>query len=313
MSTSVIPDELREYFDDPLVTDVLINDGTDVWIERDGALRRVATIPARSVDVAIERLLAPLGRRLDRLSPMVDARLSDGTRVCAVVPPVSIRGVTVAFRKFRDHVFTLDDFTDERTASTIAARLSRGRGNVLVTGATGSGKTSLLAALASASPPDRRLVVLEDTSELVIDHPHVVRLETRSASADGRGEVTLCDLVRTSLRLRPDRLIVGEVRGVEAFALAQALNTGHSECLATVHASSALEGLRRLDLLVLQGALGWDIADARSTVNTAFDMVIHLERDLRGRRRVAHAGTVHDDCRRLDIFVDHAAPLAGRA
>lgn len=304
MSAGVIPDELREYFDDPLVTDVLINEGTDVWIEREGTLRRVTTIAPRSVDVVIERLLAPLGRRLDRLSPMVDARLSDGTRVCAVVPPVSIRGTTVAFRKFRDRVFTLDDFTDERTAATIAARLSRGRGNVLITGATGSGKTSLLAAIASASPSHRRLVVLEDTAELVIDHPHVVRLETRDASADGRGEVTLHDLVRTSLRLRPDRLIVGEVRGTEAFALVQALNTGHSECLATVHASSALEGLHRLDLLVLQGAHGWDIAEARRTVNAAFDMVIHLERDHLGHRRVAQAGVVRDDATRLELFVD---------
>lgn len=304
MSAGVIPDELREYFDDPLVTDVLINEGTDVWIEREGTLRRVTTIAPRSVDVVIERLLAPLGRRLDRLSPMVDARLSDGTRVCAVVPPVSIRGTTVAFRKFRDRVFTLDDFTDERTAATIAARLSRGRGNVLITGATGSGKTSLLAAIASASPSHRRLVVLEDTAELVIDHPHVVRLETRDASADGRGEVTLHDLVRTSLRLRPDRLIVGEVRGTEAFALVQALNTGHSECLATVHASSALEGLHRLDLLVLQGAHGWDIAEARRTVNAAFDMVIHLERDHLGHRRVAQAGVVRDDATRLELFID---------
>jgi len=304
VSAGVIPDELREYFDDPLVTDVLINEGTDVWIEREGTLRRVTTIAPRSVDVVIERLLAPLGRRLDRLSPMVDARLSDGTRVCAVVPPVSIRGTTVAFRKFRDRVFTLDDFTDERTAATIAARLSRGRGNVLITGATGSGKTSLLAAIASASPSHRRLVVLEDTAELVIDHPHVVRLETRDASADGRGEVTLHDLVRTSLRLRPDRLIVGEVRGTEAFALVQALNTGHSECLATVHASSALEGLHRLDLLVLQGAHGWDIAEARRTVNAAFDMVIHLERDHLGHRRVAQAGVVRDDATRLELFID---------
>ena len=304
MSTGVIPDELREYFDDPLVTDVLINDGTEVWVEREGTLRQVTTIAPRSVDVVIERLLAPLGRRLDRLSPMVDARLSDGTRVCAVVPPVSIRGTTVAFRKFRDRVFTLDDFTDERTAATIAARLSRGRGNVLITGATGSGKTSLLAAIASASPSHQRLVVLEDTAELVIDHPHVVRLETREASADGRGAVTLHDLVRTSLRLRPDRLIVGEVRGTEAFALVQALNTGHSECLATVHASSALEGLHRLDLLVLQGAHGWDILEARRTVNAAFDMVIHLERDHVGHRRVTQAGVLRDGTTRLDLFVD---------
>ena len=306
MSAGVIPDELREYFDDPRVTDVLINEGTEVWIERDGSLHHVSSIAPRSVDVVIERLLAPLGRRLDRLSPMVDARLADGTRVCAVVPPVSIRGTTVAFRKFGRRVFTLDDFTDERTAAAIASRLGRGRGNVLVTGATGSGKTSLLAAIASASPPDRRLVVLEDTAELVIDHPHVVRLETRDASADGRGRVTLDDLVRTSLRLRPDRLIVGEVRGTEAFALVQALNTGHSECLATVHAASALEGLHRLDLLVLQGAHGWDIAEARRTVDAAFDMVIHLARDHHGRRRVLQAGIVGDGGTRLRLFVDHS-------
>ena len=311
MTSTVIPDELRRYFDDPLVTDVLINGGSEVWIERDGTLSRVSAISPRTVDIAVERLLAPLGRRLDRLSPMVDARLADGTRVCAVIPPVSIAGTTVAFRKFRDRVFTIDDFTDERSAAAISARLARCRGNVLITGATGSGKTSLLAAIASASPADRRLVVLEDTSELVIDHPHVVRLETRSASADGRGEVTLDDLVRTSLRLRPDRLIIGEVRGPEALALVQAMNTGHSECLATIHAASALDGLGRLDLLTLRAVGGWSLDDVRHAVNRAFDMVIHVVRDDDGRRRIAEAGLVDDSPtdpnHRLRLFVGHGA------
>ena len=309
MSTAIIPDELREYFDDPAITDVLVNEGTDVWVERDGRLQQVATISPRSVDLTVERILAPLGRRLDRLSPMVDARLADGTRMCAVIPPVSIRGTTVAFRKFRSHVFTLDDFTSERHASEISARLSRFRGNVLITGATGSGKTSLLAALASASPPDHRLVVLEDTAELVIDHPHVVRLETRASSADGRGEITLHDLVRTSLRLRPDRLIIGEVRGGEALALVQAMNTGHSGCLATLHANSAADGMRRLDLLTTQAANGWSIDDARQTVDGAFDMVIHLARDPEGRRVVDEAAIVNNraGAARLELFITNGA------
>ena len=309
MSAGVIPAELREYFDDPTVTDVLVNEGTEVWVERDGHLERVATVPPRSIDIAVERILAPLGRRLDRLSPMVDARLADGTRMCAVIPPVSIHGTTVAFRKFRQHVFTLDDFTTERHAANISARLSRSRGNVLITGATGSGKTSLLAALASASAPDHRLVVLEDTSELVIDHPHVVRLETRAASADGRGEITLHDLVRTSMRLRPDRLIIGEVRGSEALALVQAMNTGHSGCLATLHATSALDALRRLDLLTLQAADGWTLNDARHTVDRAFDMVIHLARDADGKRVIDEAASVNNlrGAARLDWFVRNGA------
>lgn len=309
MSMAVIPVELREYFDDPTVTDVLVNEGTDVWVERDGRLQRVATVPPRSVDLAVERILAPLGRRLDRLSPMVDARLADGTRMCAVIPPISVHGTTVAFRKFRNHVFTIDDFTSERHASDISARLSRCRGNVLITGATGSGKTSLLAALASASAPDHRLVVLEDTAELMIDHPHVVRLETRVPSADGRGEVTLHDLVRTSLRLRPDRLIIGEVRGGEALALVQALNTGHSGCLATLHANSAANGMHRLDLLTMQAANGWSIDDARHTVDGAFDMVIHLARDPEGRRVIDEAAVVNNraGAARLDWFIRDGA------
>ena len=303
MTPGSVPEELRPYFDDPLVTDVLINAGTEVWVERDGELHRVSRIAPRAVDVAVERMLAPLGRRLDRLSPMVDARLPDGTRVCAVIPPVSMAGTTVAFRKFRERVFTIDDFTEERAAADISARLSRSRGNVLITGATGSGKTSLLAALASASPPDRRLVVLEDTAELVIDHPHVVRLETRPASADGRGAVSLDDLVRTSLRLRPDRLIIGEVRGSEALALVQAMNTGHSACLATIHATSAIDGLERLDLLALGAMGGWGLPDARRAVSRAFDMVIHVARDESGRRHVSEAGMVDESSRRLQMFI----------
>ncbi len=302
MKLQLLPPQLNEYFSDPTVTDILINNATEVWVERSGVLIRVDDLQPGQIDIAVERILTPLGRRLDRLSPIVDARLPDGTRLCAVIHPIAVHGTTAAFRLFRQQTFPLTDFCDDFHTYEIhelLRELALSEHNILITGATGSGKSCLVSSLISPdeerAPTNERIIVIEDTHELVISHPHTVRLESRTATAEGRGQVSLDDLLRSALRLRPDRLIVGEVRGVEALTLVQAMNTGHSRCLATLHANSALDGLHRLDLLTMQAAPGWTLQDARHTVNSAIDIVIHMSRRPYGKRCVTHIAKVEPD------------------
>ena len=290
-----LPFAIRHFWDDPLVTDVLVNDETQVWIERAGRLERTQDLRPGEISSALKNLLAPLGRRLDRLSPMVDARLADGTRICAVIDPVVASGTCVAFRIFRRTSFAIDDFRPTHATSdwaTLEELLRTSDANIVITGPTGSGKSALLGAIAATSHREGRLVVLEDTRELVIDHPNAVRLEARDPTHEGRGEIGLDDLLRTALRLRPDRLIVGEVRGPEALTLIQALNTGHRRCLATLHANAAIDGLHRLDLLTMSGATGWTLEDARSLVDAAVGYVVHMERGEQGRRTVSHVARI---------------------
>lgn len=301
MRSQLLPPQLNEYFNDPTVTDILVNNATDVWVERSGQLVRGDDLQPGQIDIAIERILTPLGRRLDRLSPIVDARLPDGTRLCAVIHPIAVHGTTAAFRLFRQQTFPLIDFCDDSEHSLHEAltELAQSRHNILITGATGSGKSCLISSLISHDAEHQelsdRIIVIEDTHELVISHPHTVRLESRVATAEGRGQVSLDDLLRSALRLRPDRLIVGEVRGVEALTLVQAMNTGHSRCLATLHANSALDGLHRLDLLTMQAAPGWTLQDARHMVNSAIHIVIHMSRRPYGKRCVAHIAKIVPD------------------
>lgn len=291
----LLPYELRRHFDDPSVTDVLVNMGRHVWVERNGALERHDDVHPRDLNDCLQRILVPLGRRLDLLSPVVDARLPDGTRLCAVLEPIAVGGTCVALRLFRPHAFDLEDFAPDPRPdvwSEVTHRLIRSPANILVTGATGSGKSSLVATLASASTASERIVIIEDTHELVIDHDHCVRLESRQATSEGRGLVNLDDLLRAALRLRPDRIVVGEVRGCEALTLVQAMSTGHRRCLATVHANSALEGLDRLDVLTMQAASGWTLEDARHLVDSALDLVVHTHRTTNGRRVIAHVASI---------------------
>lgn len=301
MRSQLLPPQLSEHFSDANVTDVLVNNSTEVWVERSGALVRVDDLEPGQIEIALERILTPLGRRLDRLSPIVDARLPDGTRVCAVIHPIAVHGTTAAFRLFRQQTFPLIDFCDDslQTLHDALDELAQSQHNILITGATGSGKSCLVSSLVSRDEDQEqlseRIIVIEDTHELVISHPHAVRLESRVATAEGRGQVSLDDLLRSALRLRPDRLIVGEVRGVEALTLVQAMNTGHSRCLATMHANSALDGLHRLDLLTMQAAPGWTLQDARHMVNSAVDIVIHMSRRPYGKRCVIQIAKVVPD------------------
>jgi pilus assembly protein CpaF len=230
-------------------------------------------------------VLAPLGKRLDRGTPIVDARLSDGARVCAVVAPVAVDGTTVSIRRHRARHFPIGCFADQPVIELLGEIVLH-RSNALVTGATSSGKTSLLAALIAIADAGDRLVVIEDTTELVLTRSHAVRLEARPASTDGVRAVTPAELVRTALRLRPDRLVVGEFRGPEVVAVLEALNTGHDGSLATCHANGPLDAVRRIETLVMQAAPTWPLAAIRRQVSRSIDVVIHLSRDPDGSRRV---------------------------
>ncbi|NND76327.1 MAG: CpaF family protein [Ilumatobacter sp.] len=269
--------ELEVWLADPAVDEVLVNAGTDIWIDRGGRLTRVGELTAQPLEHLIERILGPIGRRVDRTSPIVDARLPDGSRVCAVVGPVGVDGPSVSIRRFATDVRPLAEFTDP-VGVNLCREVIDARCNVVVTGATSSGKTSLLAAMISALPAGERVVVLEDTAELPISDQHVVRFEARPPSLDGPGAITLDDLVRTALRFRPDRLIVGEIRGTEVLGLVQALNTGHDGSFSTCHANGPLDALLRLESLVLQAAPTWPLAAIRHQLARSIDVIIHVAR-----------------------------------
>jgi pilus assembly protein CpaF len=284
-------DLLDEQLRDPAVDEVMVNAGREVWVERSGVISHVADLPTGAIDVVLERALAPLGKRLDRTHPIVDARLAGGARLCAAVAPVAVDGTTVSIRRHRTRRMPLGAFAEPAIAELLAM-LVRGRANVLVSGATSTGKTTLLAALAACADPADRLVVLEDTTELAFPGRHAVRLEALHPIADTVQPVELTELVRTALRLRPDRLIVGEFRGAEVLAVVQALNTGHAGSLSTCHANSAVDALRRVETLVMQAAPSWPLAAIRRQVSRSIDVVIHLGRDAGGERRVVEVAEV---------------------
>jgi pilus assembly protein CpaF len=281
-------DRLDPFLADPTVDEILVGNGV-VWVEQHGRVEAVDRIDAATTRRVIEQVIAPLGRRLDRTSPIVDARLADGSRVCAVVEPVAVDGPALSIRRFADRVRPLDDFLPDdpaergRLAGLCREVLVR-RCNVVVSGATSSGKTSLLGALIDLADPADRIVVLEDTTELPCAAPHLVRLEARPPTIDGPAPITVEQLVRTALRLRPDRLVVGEVRGDEVLALVQAMNTGHDGSFSTCHANGAEDALLRLESLVVRAAPRWPLAAVRHTIARSVDVILHVER--RGHRRV---------------------------
>lgn len=287
---------LQRLLGDPAVSDVLVNGPDEVWVERAGVLQRV---PVRfsgpeAVIAAVERVIAPLGLRLDRASPAVDARLADGSRLHAVIPPAAVDGPVLAVRRFHPAVTTLTDLiatgaVDGAGASLLATAV-RERRNVLVSGGTGSGKTTLLNVLSAEIPSGERVVTVEDSAELQL-RGHVVRLEARPPNSEGAGEITVRTLVRHALRMRPDRLVVGEVRGPEAFDLIQAMSTGHAGSMGTVHANGPDEALWRVETLALSGDLRLPEEAVRRMLWGAVDLVVHLERR-DGRRRVVAMAAV---------------------
>jgi pilus assembly protein CpaF len=280
---------LERWLADPAITEVIVNGGGDVWVERAGTLTRVATMSTSAVTTAIEHILRPIGRRLDRSNPTVDARLPDGSRVCAVIEPIAVDGPCLTIRRFALRPLPLSAFATPDVAELLQTIVAA-RCNLLVSGATSSGKTTLLNALAALVPKTERIITLEDIAELRLPHPHVVRLETRPPTAEGTGEVALSHLLRTALRLRPNRLVVGEVRGAEAVQLVQAMNTGHDGSMATVHANSAFDALGRVCSLVLQEVPGWPLDAIHDQMRRSIDVVIHVGKVTDNQRRVIEVG-----------------------
>ena len=278
--------QLESLLADRDIDEIMVNSDCDIWVDRHGSLSRVGHLHEQPVEHLIERILAPIGRRVDRTSPIVDARLGDGSRVCAVLPPVAVDGAVLSIRRFASDVRPLDDFVIGDCAE-LCRQIVRQRCNVVVSGATSSGKTSLLAALVGEVIGDERLLVIEDTAELAIEAGNVVRLEARPALADGPPPVELAALVRAALRLRPDRIIVGEVRGDEVLGLVQALNTGHDGSISTCHSNGPIDTLLRLESLTLQAAPAWPLVAIRQQVQRSIDVVIHVRRRADGRRSIS--------------------------
>jgi pilus assembly protein CpaF len=284
---------LEELLADPAVEEVMVNGVDRVYVERRGVVEATAVRFADEDELrnAIERILAPLGRRVDELSPMVDARLADGSRVNVVIPPLAIDGPAVSIRRFGVsrpgptelvEMGTLVPAQRDLLETAVASRRS-----VLVSGGTGSGKTTLLNALSSFVSGRERVVTIEDAAELRLQQPHVVRLESRPAGVEGRGEVTIRDLLRNALRMRPDRIVIGEVRGPEALDLLTALNTGHDGALSTVHANSPADALARLETLALMAGVGLPHAAIAEQVRRGIDLVVQMERREDGSRVVS--------------------------
>lgn len=282
------------------VDEILVNSHGDVWVEVGGTTRLVSRLGPDDFAVVVERILAPLGRRLDRVTPVVDARLADGSRVCAVIPPIAPDGPCLSLRRFRDRSLPLEAFAAPAVATLLDDAVAR-RANVVVSGATSSGKTSLLNSLLGRLPHGERIITIEDTAELLPGHDHLVRLEARPPSPDGLAPITLADLVRTAMRLRPDRLVVGEVRGPEVVGLMQALNTGHDGSWSTCHANSALDALQRLETLVLQASPTWPLLAIRRHLVRSIDVIVHVERTDGGARRVVEIAEVDPELDNADL------------
>jgi pilus assembly protein CpaF len=289
---------LEDLLADSSVEEVMVNGPQNVYVERAGRIEatEVGFAGEEELRNAIERILAPLGRRIDELSPMVDARLPDGSRVNVVIPPLAIDGPVLSIRRFGAERPTPRRLVELGTLSAAQCELLEaavaGRRSVLVSGGTGSGKTTLLNALSSFIGSAERVVTIEDAAELRLLQAHVVRLESRPANVEGNGEVTVRDLLRNALRMRPDRIVIGEVRGAEALDLLTALNTGHDGALSTVHANSSADALARLETLSLMAGLGLPHEAIAEQVQRGIDLVVQLERSADGARRVTEVAEV---------------------
>ena len=304
---------LEPFFKDPTVSDVLVNTYKDIYVERYGLLEKTRS---RFVDDGhlrniIDRIISRVGRRIDESSPMVDARLPDGSRVNAIIPPLAIDGPMLSIRRFSVDPLKMQDLINFKTLTPEIARLLTGcvkaKLNIMISGGTGAGKTTLLNILSASIPGNERIVTIEDSAELQLQQPHVVRLETRPASIEGSGQVTQRDLVRNSLRMRPDRIIIGEVRGAEAFDMLQAMNTGHEGSLTTIHANAPRDSLTRLESMILMTGVNLPEKAMRFMVSSSLDLIVQASRMTDGSRKITSisevVGLEGDVITLQDIFV----------
>jgi pilus assembly protein CpaF len=283
---------IEPFMHDPTVSDILVNSYRHVYVERFGKIHLTGTRfkDDNHLKKIIDRIVSAVGRRIDESSPMVDARLADGSRVNAVVPPVSVDGPALSIRRFAVDPLEMDDLLTLKTVIPAIGELFKGvvrsRLNILISGGTGSGKTTLLNVLSRYIPPNERIVTIEDSAELQMKQEHVVRLETRPSNIEGKGEITQRDLVRNSLRMRPDRIIVGEVRGAEVLDMLQAMNTGHDGSITTIHANTPRDALLRLETLVAMTGLNIPNEAVRRYISSAIHVVIHISRLIDGSRKI---------------------------
>ncbi|MGZ8793637.1 MAG: CpaF family protein [Gaiellaceae bacterium] len=298
---------------DDEVTEVMVNNFDQIYVERGGRIQHTDTTFADNAHLLriIDKIVSQVGRRVDEASPMVDARLPDGSRVNAIIPPLSLKGPTLTIRKFSRDPYTMDDLITFGSLTPKAAQFLsacvKGKLNVLISGGTGTGKTTTLNAVSAFIPGDERIVTIEDAAELQLQQEHVITLESRPPNIEGQGEVRIRELVRNALRMRPDRIIVGEVRGAETLDMLQAMNTGHEGSLTTIHANTPRDALSRLETLVLTAGLDLPLRAIREQISSAFDLLIQISRLVDGSRRITNITEVlrmeSDVITLQDIFI----------
>ena len=304
---------LEPFVRDPEITEIMVNGPAAVYVERGGKLFRADARFRNEDDLrrTIDKIVARVGRRVDESSPYVDARLADGSRVNAIIPPLAVHGSALTIRKFSTDPYTDQDLVRFGTLTPQLVRFLescvRGRLNIIVSGGTGAGKTTLLNVLSSFLPEDERIITIEDSAELRLMQPHVVSLEYRPPNIEAKGEVTIRDLVRNALRMRPDRIVVGEVRGGEALDMLQAMNTGHDGSISTIHANSPRDTLSRLETMVLMAGMDLTVRAIREQIASAISMIVHVSRLQDGSRRVTHVteivGMEGDAITMQDLFL----------
>ena len=304
---------LTELLEDKNVTEIMVNSPKDIYIEIDGNIVKddsVSFINDEHIIRTIQRMIEPMGRTIDATNPMVDSRLEDGSRINAVIPPLSTKGPVITIRKFKETMTSIDDFIRIGSLTPYMARFLeacvQAKVNILVCGGTGSGKTTLLNILSGFINTNERIITIEDAAELRLNQEHVISLETRNVNYENTGEITIRDLVINALRMRPDRIIVGEVRGKEAFDMLQAMNTGHDGSMTTLHANSAHDALNRLETMVLMGSMEIPVSAIREYIYNAIDLVVNIERMNDGKRKVTSISEIESikdgDIKLKEIF-----------
>ncbi len=312
---------LERFLADDTVTEVMVNGFDRIFVEREGKIEPTdaSFVDDDHLQRIIDKIVSRVGRRVDERSPMVDARLPDGSRVNAIIPPLSLGGPTLTIRKFARDPYTIENLIDFGSLTPKAAHFLQscveGKLNVLISGGTGTGKTTLLNALSASIPNDERIITIEDAAELQLQQGHVIRLESRPSNIEGEGEVRIRELVRNALRMRPDRIVVGEVRGAETLDMLQAMNTGHEGSLTTIHANSPRDALNRLETLVLMSGLEMPLHAIREQISSALDLVVHISRLVDGSRRISQVtevlGMESEVITLQDVFL--ARPVSDRA